>query len=70
MDPALLTEEVEAPIRLEVAVGRQSPEFEDGVGARQAPARPGQIEAIPDPVAAGALMTPLAMGDPACSACG
>ncbi|GGZ98642.1 hypothetical protein GCM10010303_04370 [Streptomyces purpurascens] len=47
--------EVEGPVLVEVAVVVQGAEFEDGFGAGRAPAGAGDVEAVADQVAAGAL---------------
>jgi hypothetical protein len=51
----VLAGEVVAPVVLEVAVGDDCPQGEDGLGAVQAPSRASQIEAVGYEMAAGAL---------------
>src|SRR5689334_21195289 len=46
---------VEGPVILEVAVGDQRPELEDGFGAVESPAGAGDVEAVGAQVAAAAL---------------
>src|SRR6266487_1986974 len=55
VDAVLFLGEVVAPVFVEVAVGGDGAEFEDGFGAVQAPAGAGDVHAVFDEVAAGAL---------------
>src|SRR6266487_1615318 len=55
VDAVLFLGEVVAPVFVEVAVGVDGAEFEDGFGAVQAPAGAGDVHAVFDEVAAGAL---------------
>lgn len=46
---------VEAPVGIEIAVGNNGEQSQDGFGSGQAPAGAGDIEAVGDQVATGAL---------------
>jgi hypothetical protein len=51
----VLAGEVKRPVGVEVAVVVQGPEFEDGLGALEAPATAGDVESVAHDVAAGAF---------------
>jgi hypothetical protein len=53
VDASVFPGEVEAPVGVEVAVGPQCPQLEDGFGAVQAPAGAGDVEPVADKVPAG-----------------
>src|SRR2546423_1917054 len=55
VDALVFLIDVVGPVGVEVAVRGQGTEFEDGLGAVQAPAGAGDVEAVFDQVAAGAL---------------
>jgi hypothetical protein len=55
-------------IGVEVAVGPEGAELQDGFGDLDAPAGAGDVHAVFDQVAAGASMTPVEMGYPAARA--
>jgi hypothetical protein len=48
LDAVVLAGEVEAPVAIEVAVGLERAEFQDGLGAGQAPAGAADVEAVAD----------------------
>src|SRR6266700_5139201 len=58
VDALLFLGQVPGPVLVEVAVADQGAEFEDGLGAVQAPACAGDVHAVLDQVAAGALDHP------------
>jgi len=53
VDALVFLGEMELPVAVEVAVGDQGAEFEDGLGALQAPAGAGDVEPVADQVAGG-----------------
>jgi len=58
VDTLVLAGEVEVPVAVEVAVGLECAEFEDGLGAGQAPAGAADVEAVADQMPACALDHP------------
>jgi hypothetical protein len=53
VDASVFLGEVEAPVGVEVAIGPQGAQLEDGLGALQAPAGTGDVEPVADKVPAG-----------------
>ncbi len=60
--------EVEVPVAVEVAVGGECAEFEDGLGALEAPAGAADVEAVADQMPTRSLDHPVAIGQPRASA--
>src|SRR6266540_4234491 len=58
VDAVVLAGEVEVPVAVEVAVGPHRAEFEDGLGAVQAPAGAADVQAVADQVPARSLDHP------------
>src|SRR4029453_13194407 len=55
VDTPVFLGEVEAPVGVEVTVGDQGTQLEDGLGAVQTPAGAGDVQPVADQVAAGAF---------------
>jgi hypothetical protein len=62
--------EVVAPVGVEVAIAAEGSEFEDGFGAGESPAGSGDVHASLTRWRQAPSMTPVAMGQPLCSAVG